>query len=433
MSENLALLAVATDKATYKQTKAHAQGVKEFIFKALYAALGEYHLSHETFEAAEFKAFYRATNLNLTSQDLAIRFAIVDNVVERLAEDDHDVLLAEYTNYATLRAMHLLIEQGLNQEGGQSYSEHINDIRTLTAATSLVVGDDVRAALDQGSIFDLHADNSPAGLSWRLPELNARIGDLLSTDHASFSALPGTGKTSWIADNVTHMAAQLPQDRCVIWFANEEAVKKIRKRIISCAIGKPFDNYASHATMQKQLEEYEAAVNGPMAHRIILVYPEGVPLDVCFAERAMDALPSLYNVSPGLVVFDQLRTMRGFESLGDVQRLLALYQWAREIPKRYDAPVLSVHQLAATRVGGTSLVGKMEGLTMYDLYGSKIEVPGACDLMLAMGAPANPELDYSRCINITKTKELSGKNLDLALGKSPLYTTLIPSIGRFVT
>jgi len=74
------------------------------------------------------------------------------------------------------------------------------------------------------------------GLRWRLNCLNKSLGSLRKGDFGFVFARPETGKTTFLASEITKMAEQLKEeDGPVLWFNNEEQGKKVKLRIYQAA------------------------------------------------------------------------------------------------------------------------------------------------------------------------------------------------------
>lgn len=134
--------------------------------------------------------------------------------------------------------------------------------------------------------------------------------------------------------------------------------------------------------------------------------------------RDVDALLKKYDV--GLVIFDQLWKMHGFEEEAgnEVTRQGMLFNWARELSKKY-APVIAVAQADGTAQG-------QRWIEMSQLYGSKTVIQGEADAIVTIGR--DPATGDTRYLYVPKNK-LKGKNPAMRNGKYELQ--ILPHIGRF--
>lgn len=109
----------------------------------------------------------------------------------------------------------------------QSYQggEEIPVIKTIQAMTEKVV--DKMVKKEQASYEDpdfatlMQDDMDDSGLPWRNPAISQSIRKLRDGDFIIAAGRPDKGKTSFIADTATHMAADTADDRPVLWLSNE--------------------------------------------------------------------------------------------------------------------------------------------------------------------------------------------------------------------
>jgi replicative DNA helicase len=204
------------------------------------------------------------------------------------------------------------------------------------------------------------------GLQWRLPELTESVGDLRKGDFLIFGKRPDSGGTTFLASEATWMGEQLSNDAPVLWLNNEEEGMKVSSRITQAAIG--WTQEEMDADPDGAQHAYEDLMGG--ANRIILS-------DLAEMHVA-DVNKLCATYTPGLIIFDQLHKVKGFESMGegaDKQTMLA--NWARELAKTY-APVITVHQAGAE-------AHNVKWPDYDTLYGSKTGIQGEADTILMLG------------------------------------------------
>jgi len=73
------------------------------------------------------------------------------------------------------------------------------------------------------------------GLRWRLNALNQSLGSLRRGDFGFIFARPETGKTTFLASEVSYFAEQTTSN--ILWFNNEEQHRKVMLRIIQASLG----------------------------------------------------------------------------------------------------------------------------------------------------------------------------------------------------
>ena len=103
--------------------------------------------------------------------------------------------------------------------------------------------------------------------------------------------------------------------------------------------------------------------------------------------------------------------------------LKELYQWAREIAKKY-GPVIGVSQASA------SGEGKMY-LDMGDIDGSKTGKPGEADWILGIGATHQEGFEYVRHLHLSKNKLSGDEDTDPNLRHGKQDVLIDPQIARY--
>ena len=95
------------------------------------------------------------------------------------------------------------------------------------------------------------------GLRWRLDWLNKSLGSLRKGDFGFVFARPETGKTTFLASEMTHMITQTEGD--IIWFNNEEQGKKVGVRCYQALLGlttkQLFDDVKGNASKYEELTQ----------------------------------------------------------------------------------------------------------------------------------------------------------------------------------
>lgn len=291
----------------------------------------------------------------------------------------------------------------------------IEDIIALTdeyeASSSSISGEDFIINDDiHGLIEHVSGGN---GLDWRLEELNVSLGPLRKGDFITITARPDSGKTTMLAAESSFMAPQLTNEQCVLWFNNEEEGRKVKFRIIQAAIGWTTKDILANPI--KAYAEYEKTV-GHL--KKILVYDRP-----SFSVRDVTAVLKDYN--PGLIIFDQLRKVKGFEKEGgnDVGRLQLLFQQAREWAKEY-APVINVHQARGDAEG-------QRWIELNQMHGSQTDIQGEVDAIIALGRTHEPGLEYSRFIYTPKNKLSGGPKSNEKYRNGKWEVEIQPEIARF--
>lgn len=281
----------------------------------------------------------------------------------------------------------------------EQLSRYRQDFERVDNEDEYIVSDD---------IVDMLSEASQSGLKWRLNALNQSLGDLRVGDLVVVATRPDTGKTTFLASESTFLAQQLPQEKVVLWINNEEAGKKVKRRIVQSALG----------TTTKKMLEFPQRVNEKwvelMGRADKFVVFDKADVSVQDVEILLDK----YDV--GLIVFDQLWKVHGFdkEAGNEVTRQTMLFGWARELAKKH-APVLNVHQADGSAEG-------VKWIDMSKLYGSKTGAQGEADAIITIGRL--PDEGNKRYLYVPKNK-LDGNEPSLRNGRFEIE--IQPEIGRF--
>ena len=259
--------------------------------------------------------------------------------------------------------------------------------------------------MDLEYLFEQQAQNP--GLRWRLDWLNKSLGSLRKGNFGFVFARPETGKTTFLASEITHMIKQTDGD--ILWFNNEEDGKAVAFRIYQAYFGQ---------TLQ-QLRQTKASNNG--------IYKEEVGnriklLDTVDSSNYKRIEEIIKTSNPALIIFDQIDKIKGFKADRNDLELKQIYQWAREIAKAH-APVIAISQAS----------GEAEGklwLTMDMVDSSKTAKQGEADWILGIGKEQD-NTSRMRYFNITKNKLVGDEDTlpDMRHGQGQIL--IKPEIARY--
>lgn len=259
--------------------------------------------------------------------------------------------------------------------------------------------------MDLEYLFEQQAQNP--GLRWRLDWLNKSLGSLRKGNFGFVFARPETGKTTFLASEITHMIKQTDGD--ILWFNNEEDGKAVAFRIYQAYFGQ---------TLQ-QLRQTKASNND--------IYKEEVGnriklLDTVDSSNYKRIEEIIKASNPALIIFDQIDKIKGFKADRNDLELKQIYQWAREIAKAY-APVIAISQAS----------GEAEGklwLTMDMVDSSKTAKQGEADWILGIGKEQD-NTSRMRYFNITKNKLVGDEDTlpDMRHGQGQIL--IKPEIARY--
>lgn len=222
------------------------------------------------------------------------------------------------------------------------------------------------------------------GLRWRLNTLNEMLGSLRLGDFGFVFARPETGKTTFLASEVTFMCQQLSDDAGpVLWINNEEQSEKVMLRCVQASSGATLPQLFSD--LDGHNKQFQALTKGKL--KIIK--------DVAVIHKStVEKLCRRYQ--PSLIIFDQIDKIVGFDDDRDDLKLGAIYQWARELAKKF-APVIAVCQADASGEG-------VQWLTMGNVANAKTSKQAEADWILGIGKNNQPGYDNVRYLHLSKNK-----------------------------
>ena len=158
-----------------------------------------------------------------------------------------------------------------------------------------------------------------SGLRWRLDSLNKSLGSLRPGDFGFIFARPETGKTTFLASEITHMLSQRlgNSEKPIIWFNNEEQGAKVMLRIYQAYFG------VTTAQLMASPRKYRDRFLAEVGNSFYLI--DRAILSKSFVEKVIKQL------NPCLVVYDQLTKVKGFKADRPDLILGEIFQWAREL------------------------------------------------------------------------------------------------------
>jgi replicative DNA helicase len=250
------------------------------------------------------------------------------------------------------------------------------------------------------------------GLRWRLNTLNQILGSLRGGDFGFIFARPETGKTTFLASETTFMAEQLGEDDGpIIWFNNEEKGSKVKIRCYQASLGAELAAINSNTTTAK------AAYLKRTKGKHLLLNPKGT-INKSMVEQVCR------RYKPSLIIFDQIDKITGFEADREDLKLGSMYQWARELAKELDCPVIAVCQADGTGEGA-------KWLTMGNVANAKTAKQAEADWIVGIGKIPDTGYENVRYLHASKNK-LSGDEDSLPDQRHGKREVLIrPSIARY--
>lgn len=258
-------------------------------------------------------------------------------------------------------------------------------------------------------LFELeqHSLHGP-GLHWRLSCLNRSLGPIRAGDFGFVFARPESGKTTFLADQITFFAGQ--STRPIVWFNNEEQGEKVRLRTFQAALGVTTDDLWKDK--QRNLDKYRDVTRNNLR-----IYD-----DAAIHKSEVEAI--IRELNPELVVFDQIDKIRGFNADRPDLVLGRIYQWARELAKEHQLAVIGICQADGTGEG-------VKWLTMAHVAEAKTSKQAEADWILGIGRSNESGVESVRFFNISKNKLLGDENTDPNERHGRFEVFIRPMIARY--
>lgn len=251
------------------------------------------------------------------------------------------------------------------------------------------------------------AVNTP-GLRWRLNTLNRMLGSLRLGNFGFIFARPETGKTTFLASEVTFMAGQT--DRPILWLNNEQAGSAVMLRCYQAALG------IDMTTLYRDLAGNKKKFMG-MTHGNIRLYDSGH-----IHKKTVENLCK--QLKPSLIVFDQIDKIQGFDNDREDLRLGTIYQWARELSKDY-APAIGVCQADGTGEG-------QRWLSMAHVANAKTSKQAEADWILGLGKVPDVGYETIRYLHASKNKLVGDSDSDTSLRHGKMECLIDADRARYI-
>ncbi len=282
----------------------------------------------------------------------------------------------------------------------------------ITAAHSLEheekldeLDENIFVTSDLGELYERSVKQT--GLRWRLATLNQMLGSLRQGDFGFIFARPESGKTTFLASEVSRFAEQA--SRSILWFNNEEQGSKVMLRIYQASLGLRLEELFSN------LNEHKRKYVELTGDRIKLYDSGNISKN--------DVERIVYQVKPSLIVFDQIDKIKGFTNDREDLRLGSIYQWARELAKEY-CPVIGVCQADGTGEG-------QRWLTMANVSSAKTSKQAEADWIIGIGKSNDDGMEYIRHLHASKNKLVGDSDSDPRLRHGKLDVIIQPDIARY--
>lgn len=270
------------------------------------------------------------------------------------------------------------------------------------------VEEEVLPPFVEGTLSDLiERTYKQPGLRWRLKCLNESLGSLRKGDFGFVFARPETGKTTFLASEISYMAEQT--EGLILWFNNEEQGEKVKLRVYQASLGVELEQLAVDPHGKEQ--EFQQRTG----NRIQVIDKASI------SKREVEQYCKQYK--PSLIIFDQIDKIQGFKADREDLMLGAIYIWARELAKKY-CPVIAICQ-----AGGTG--ENVRYLTMNHVSNAHTAKQAEADWILGIGCIHDTGWETIRFLNISKNKLQGDPDTDPKKRHGKFDILIQPLIARY--
>jgi len=358
--------------------------------------------THQDSTVSDFSLYFFSSFPAMKPDEIEVFMSIFQRIKETDASEQSitDYLEAYKVKETSTRIALKAIEVA---EGKADYQ----DILAITQESGLVLPEqeDLFVTDDLQEIYE-QTLGSP-GLRWRLDTLNKMLGSLRQGNFGFVFARPETGKTTFLASEVSHMATQT--DGNILWINNEEDGRVVKSRCYQAALGLTLGQL--HAHIEDNRSEYTRLTGG----RIKILD------DANASQKSIDTV--CRQLEPRLIIIDQIDKVRGFENDRYDLKMKEIYQWARELSKRY-GPTIGTCQ-----AGGTG--DNKKWLQMNDVDSSHTAKQGEADFILGIGKVNDDNYASERYLCLSKNKLPGDKDTLPALRHGKCPVTIRSEIARY--
>lgn len=331
-------------------------------------------------------------------------------LLQKLMEEDSSNIIFEETFKDITRKHHayeLAVLAFEVSEGKKDYESLQSYINTLDVDLTTSSSNDLSFVESDLELLKNESFNT-RGLRWRLGCLNRSLGSLRKGDFGFIFARPETGKTTFLASEISYFATQT--DRPILWFNNEEQGSKVQLRIHQAFAGKTLLELFNNTTKYRDIYEQTGGRN-------IRVYDSAL-----ITKHQVERICEEFN--PGCIIFDQLDKIQGFSADREDLRLGHTYIWARELAKVY-CPVIGVCQSDASGEG-------RRWLEMDNVANAKTAKQAEADWIVGIGKTHAESEETFRYLSICKNKLIGDDDSDPAMRHAKLQVKLQPEIARYL-
>lgn len=233
------------------------------------------------------------------------------------------------------------------------------------------------------------------------------LGSLRKGDFGFILARPETGKTSFLASEVSYMAEQAQGN--ILWFNNEEQGEKVQLRVYQASLGLKLINLFNNEETNQ--EEFLKRTKNQIK----------IKDDSNISKDLIEKYCYIYK--PCLIIFDQIDKIKGFDDDREDLKLGKIYQWARELAKQY-CPVIGICQASGAGEG-------VKWLTMKHVANAHTSKQAEADWILGIGKIDDPGYENIRYLHLSKNKLMGDEDTDPNQRHGRREVLIEPEIARY--
>ncbi len=339
---------------------------------------------HDKVDLMVFLPLFRAWNSNLSDEQRAEYDRLFQRTTRDLTEQETSQVMRAQLELRLATDLANVAARFAEGEVPDIFSvihRSIEDFKSDSSAAGIKPVDDAIEDL-------LKEDENNDGLRWRLGCLNESIRPLRPGDWIGIAGRPDRGKTTFIASELTFLAAQLPPGREALWLNNEGMGRRIKPRLYEAALGLDRNGLIELSNRGLLRPAYEKVMGSVDRIKIFDIHR----MDNVSVEQIIE------ENDPAIVVYDMIDNIRGF---GDAARtdlkLEQMYSWARDMAAMHQHVGIATSQLSADAEG-------LAHPTQDMLKDSKTGKQGTFDALIMIGARNDPGYANIRYMNVTKNK-----------------------------
>jgi hypothetical protein len=349
----------------------------------------EQYPEHEYIGRAELKEFY--DYLYPGSRDQELYHELIDAVHEaEVSTDVQEDVTEQAIEMAFAQAIcNKLLPVAQGHKFGivptlaQDVEEFLGQMKRPPRSTSIL-------EMHNYDPWELLQDNlNYEGPPWNLEPLNEVLGPIQLQTLGCFFGFVDSGKTSCVLDVIASAAKYYADtDNTIVFLGNEEPDRRVATRL-------------QMAFVKKSRWELGDMDEGDL----------GVTLEQLGWRNTLTA-SGIHHVNqvqkclevydPRLVVIDRGAKVHHDFKCKDIDYLMTLYNWYRDMAEQFNCAIITVEQ-------GVGEANRKQWVELTDIYNSRVGIQGELDYAVGIGKSTDQNKEFSRYFNVSKNKLFNGE------------------------